>query len=118
MLSNHCRTSSLNSLVVFSTVVRLGFISLLGCASIGLLEGQTPITDVNATPVPENRSALLSELFDKQPLVADGLLESNASLAEPDAAAVVPSPKIEPPEVSQPAPAPKPTPTPKELELV
>ena len=118
MLSNHCRTSSLNSLVVFSTAVRLGFISLLGCASIGLLEGQTPITDVNATPVPENRSALLSELFDNQPSVADGLLESNASLAEPDAAAVVPSPKIEPPEVSQPAPAPKPTPTPKELEPV
>ena len=118
MLSNHRQTSCLNSRVVFSTLARLGFIPLLGCVSIALLEGQTPITDVNATSVPEHRSALLSELFDKPPSVADGLLESNASRVEPAAGAVVPPPKSEPPEASQPAPAPKPTPAPKVAEPV
>ncbi len=116
MLSNHRRTSCLNSRVVFSTLARLGFIPLLVCVSIGLLEGQTPITDVNVTSVQGNRSALLSELFDKPPSVADEFLESNASLVEPDAGVVVPSPKSEPPEASQPAPAPKPTPAPKVAE--
>ncbi|MBT7740285.1 MAG: hypothetical protein HN727_00650 [Opitutae bacterium] len=102
----------------FSSLVRQSFIPLIGCVSIGLLEGQTPITDVNATPVPENRSAPLSELFDKQPSVADGLLESNASLAESDAGAFTPSPKSAPPEDSQPAPTLKPTPDSKVAELV
>jgi hypothetical protein len=103
----------LNFRVGFSSVVRLGFIPLIGCVSIGLLEGQTPqVEDFNATPVPEGRSALLSELFDKQPSVADGFLESNASLVEPVAGAVTPSPKGEPPEALQPAPALKPAPAP------
>ena len=121
MLSNHYQTSCLNSRVVFSTLARLGFIPLLGCVSIAFLEGQTPkVADVNATLVPEHRSALLSELFDKPPSVADGLLESNASRVEPAAGAVVPPPKSAP-EASQPAPAPKPptpTPAPKVAEPV
>mgnify|MGYP006444150319 CR=1 FL=1 len=96
MLFNHYQTSCLNFRVVFSSLARLGLIPLLGCASIGLLEGQTPITDVNSTPVPERRSALLSELFDKPPSVADGLLESNASRVEQAAGAVVPPPKSAP----------------------
>jgi hypothetical protein len=119
MLSNHRRTSCLNSRVVFSTLARLGFIPLLGCVSIAFLEGQTPkVADVNATPVPEHRSALLSELFDKPPSVADGLLESNASLVETDAGAVDPSPKSEPSEASKPVATPTPTPVPKVAEPV
>ena len=118
MLSNHCRPSCLNSRVVFSGLARLGLISLLGCVSIAFLEGQTPkVADVNVSPVPERRSALLSELFDKPPSVADGLLESNASRVDQAAGAVVPSPKSVP-EALQPTPAPKPTPTPKVAEPV
>jgi len=105
--------------VVFSGLVRLGFIPLLACVSIGLLEGQTPITDVNATPVPERRSALLSELSDKPPPVADIFIESNASRVEPAAGAVVSPPKSEPPEASLPvSKPPTPTPAPKVAEPV
>jgi hypothetical protein len=76
------------------------------------------INAADSTKVPEHRSALLSELFDKPPSVADGLLESNASLVEPDAGAVDPPPKSAP-EASQPiSKPPTPTPVPQVAEQV
>ena len=76
------------------------------------------INAADSTKVPERRSALLSELFDKPPSVADGLLESNVSRVEPAAGAVVPPPKSAP-EASQPiSKPPTPTPVPKVAEQV
>jgi hypothetical protein len=76
------------------------------------------INAADSTKVPERRSALLSELFDKPPSVADGLLESNVSRVEPAAGAVVPPPKSAP-EASQPiSKPPTPTPVPQVAEQV